>query len=137
MIRTILILAMFCGVAQAQQQPTFRPLRVGDSIPYYTANAPVDAYNFGSWINGLRASRGLAPLAYDPQLAADAAANSSRGFGHAFLGRARRQNVGMGAFASVCSMWVASPAHASALFDPRITRYGIACVNGVWTFGAY
>ena len=101
------------------------------------AMVAADPYGFGPWLNSARAQRGLRPLAYDPALAGDCATNSAMGFGHGFFGRCRRQNAGQGALATVCGMWLASPAHASALFDPSCTAYGIAHVNGNWTFGAY
>ena len=96
-----------------------------------------DPYGFGAWLNGQRASRGLHPLAHDSGLSNDAAVNSSRGFGHSFMGRARRQNAGLGQGSQVWPMWIASPLHAAALFDRSITAYGIACINGVWTYSAY
>lgn len=142
-----------CLHRRCRARPVFRELRVGDVIEYNTpVSAPLpvapasaraippvgygDAYGFGVWLNGVRARSGLGPLAYDAGLAADAAVNSARGFGHSFLGRARRQNAGVGAAMAVWQMWVVSGPHASALFDRSITRYGIAYVNGVWTYSA-
>jgi uncharacterized protein YkwD len=111
---------------------------------YSTPQAPVvtatpasgDVYGFTVWLNGVRAQHGLGAVALDGQLQADAAANSSRGFGHHWFGSARRQNAGMGALGTVQVMWLQSPAHAAALLDPTITAYGLACVGNVWTFSA-
>lgn len=139
--------------------PPYRELKVGDVIQLTAptkepvrpspqsvtpAPAPVpappvaygDAYGFGPWLNAHRAARGLRPLACDAGLCYDAAVNSAKGFGHSFLGRARRQNAGMGPASSCWPAWVASGPHAAALFDPTITAYGIANVNGVWTYSA-
>lgn len=101
-----------------------------------TGPSSADPYFFGAWLNFQRQSRGLGPLAYDANLASIAAANSSRGFGHHGLHRGR-ENVGMGALGTVQSMWLSSPLHAAALFDPGVTRYGVACVGNVWTYCAY
>lgn len=145
------------------QNPGFRELKVGDVItlasqaakepvrpspqspPVAPAPKPMpappvasgDAYGFGPWLNAQRAARGLRAVACDGGLCNDAAVNSSRGFGHSFMGRARRQNAGMGPASACWPMWVASGPHAAALFDPSITAYGIANVNGVWTYSAY
>lgn len=100
------------------------------------AYAGGDVYSFGAWLNGVRRQYGRGPVAYDAGLCRDAAINSSRGFGHTYFGNSTRQNVGMGALGSVQSMWLASPPHCAAIFDAGITRYGIACVNGVWTYSA-
>ena len=97
---------------------------------------PADAASFAAWLNGLRSARRLAPCAVSPELCADAAENSRRGFGHAYMGRARRQNVAWGSLATACAGWLDSPAHAAALFDPTITRIGLAQVGAVITFAA-
>jgi uncharacterized protein YkwD len=98
-----------------------------------------DPYGFCAWLNGVRAARGLAPVAYDLGLTNDCQANNAhqhrRGLGH-FGRRGRRQNVGQGSQAQVCSMWMSSPAHASALLDPSIRRVGIACSGAYWTYEA-
>ena len=46
--------------------------------------------------------------------------------GHYVMGPARRQNSAMGSYASIGSMWMASPAHRAALLDPSIRWIGIA-----------
>jgi uncharacterized protein YkwD len=99
-----------------------------------------DPYNFGAWVNGVRARAGLAPLAYDPNLSAWAASNNAqqvaRGMGHFVMGAARRQNSGMGALPTVCGMWLQSPGHLSALLDPAARWYGVAGSGPYWTFNA-
>ena len=62
---------------------------------------------------------------------------NSRGLGHFVMGSARRQNSAMGNFASIGSMWLGSPAHASALLDPSITYIGLSGSGSYWTFNAY
>lgn len=136
LLTSVLTLAL-CIPGDAQQpKPVFRELKVGDSITY-TYPTWWDTYGFGAWLNAQRAMRGIGPVHCDAGLCQDAAANSSRGYGHTVMGRARRQNAGWGAGAQVWPMWISSPLHESALFDRSITRYGIACINGVWTFNAY
>lgn len=103
------------------------------ATPQSDAAGPLDAT---AWLNAVRARSGLGPVAYDAGLAADASANSAGGFGHSFMGRARRQNVGVGPIVSVQVAWLASPLHASAILDPTITRAAIVTVNGVTTFSA-
>lgn len=139
------------------QNPTVRELKVGDVIhlaqaepvrpspqspPVAAAPMPAppivsdDPYGFGPWLNGQRAARGLHALHHDPGLSNDGAVNSSRGFGHSHMGNARRQNAGMGHSSQVWPLWIQSPAHAAALFDRSIRHYGIANVNGTWTYNA-
>jgi uncharacterized protein YkwD len=100
-----------------------------------------DPYGFTAWLNGVRARSGLAPVGHDANLSSWAAVNNgqqnARGLGHHVMGYARRQNAGMGAAATVWSMWMASPAHQAALLDPTITRIGIAASGSYWTFNAY
>ncbi len=119
--------AVACGV----------PLPALASPQSGSAPAPASADSFAAWLNAERAARGLRPCRVSAELCADATENSRRGFGHSFMGRARRQNAGMGALPTVCVMWVASPAHAAALFDPSITAIGLGQVGAVITFAAY
>jgi uncharacterized protein YkwD len=109
----------------------------------YVPDAPAvvaDPAGFLGWLNAERARRGFSPVTWDAALAADAAANnaqqSARGLGHFYLGSARRQNAGMGALGQVESMWLASPAHAAALFDPSIRLVGLAGAGPYWTYNA-
>ena len=97
-----------------------------------------DAYGFTAWLNGVRARYGLGAVGHDPNLSAWAAQNNahqqSRGLGHFVMGPARRQNSAMGNYASIGAMWLASPAHRSALLDPSIRWIGIAGAGDYWTF---
>jgi hypothetical protein len=97
-----------------------------------------DPYGFTGWLNATRASYGLAPVGFDPNLANWAAANNAqqqlRGIGHFVMGPARRQNSGMGDMSSVGAMWLGSPAHRAALLDPSIRWIGIAGLGAYWTF---
>lgn len=104
--------------------------------------APVgDPYGFTAWLNSTRASYGLAPVGYDPNLASWAHVNNTHqnayGMGHHVMGPASRQNSAMGAYASVPGMWMNSPAHRAALLDPTIRWIGIAGLGAYWTFNAY
>ena len=100
-----------------------------------------DPYGFTAWLNATRASYGLPPVGFDPNLANWAAANNaqqqSHGMGHFVMGPARRQNAAMGHYASIGGMWMASPAHRSALLDPTIRWIGIAGLGAYWTLTAY
>lgn len=109
----------------------------------YVPDAPVivaDPAGFVGWLNAERARRGLSPVSWDAALAADAATNnayqSSRGLGHFYMGRARRQNAGMGGLAQVESMWLADPPHAAAMLDPSIRLVGLAGSGAYWTYNA-
>lgn len=89
---------------------------------------------FVNWLNSVRASRGLRAVVWSPVLAADAVINSSRGFGHSFMGRARRQNAGWGRSLPVIQqMWLASPAHLDAILDPSCTEVGLGMSGDVVT----
>ena len=128
-------------IARIRPRPSPRPrprttTRPPPPPPPAAAATGVDPHSFACWLNGQRAARGLAPCGVSGQLCQDAAANSSRGFGHTFFGTARRQNVGMGPPAVVYNQWTNSPGHAAALFDPSITAVGLAEVGGVITFAA-
>jgi uncharacterized protein YkwD len=100
-----------------------------------------DPYGFTNWLNATRAQYGLRPVGYDPNLESWAAVNNShqnsRGLGHFVMGPARRQNSAMGHYGAIGSMWMASPAHRSALLDPTISFIGIAGAGAYWTFNAY
>jgi hypothetical protein len=154
----MLKLFLFVASMLTPEPPVFRELAVGDVIELKAprvlasaqspAPAPVvvvvpvpvapagDPYGFNLWLNAVRARHGLHALAYDPGLASIAAANSSRGFGHHRL-HGGRENVGMGSLGQVESGWMNSPAHAAAILDRGIRAYGIAFVNGVWTYVAH
>lgn len=117
--------------------------RVATAAPAAAAAAAPagDPYGFTNWLNGIRASYGLPPVGHDPNLSQWANVNNgqqqARGMGHHVMGPARRQNSGMGNFASVGVMWMNSPAHRAALLDPTIRWIGIAGMGAYWTFNAY
>ena len=138
---TRLILAAVSLLAEDAPRVLASPQSVAAPAPALAAPvvvpvvATTDLHGFQVWLNAERAARGLHPLAFDPHLASLAAANSSRGFGHHGFNPGR-ENVGMGSLGQVESSWLHSAAHAAALFDRGVTRYGIALVNGVWTYNA-
>lgn len=121
-------------VAVARPVYTTQPAQPVYAQPAYQSGDP---YGFTAWLNGVRAQNGRGPVGHDPGLSSQAAVNNSYGFGHNYMGSARRQNAGMGAAATVWSMWMASPAHQAALLDPTITMIGIAASGSIWTFNAY
>ena len=106
------------------------------------AQEPVDTTGFTNWLNATRASYGLSPVGYDPNLSVWAQHNNlaqlRNGMGHYVMGTARRQNSAMGTYDVnyVNSMWMSSAPHRAALLDPTITWIGIAAVSGYWTFNA-
>jgi hypothetical protein len=135
------------AVAQAAPTPApaAEPAKTETAAPAVAQTAPAapacDPYGFTPWLNGVRAQYGLPAVGYDPNLESWAAVNNShqnsRGLGHFVMGSARRQNSAMGNFASIGSMWLGSPAHASALLDPTITYIGLSGSGSYWTFNAY
>lgn len=85
-------------------------------------------------VNQLRASRGLGPVSWDGGLASEATRNSQIGFGHAYMGSARRQNSAISSSPSQAfGQWMNSPAHLSAMLDPSVTRIGLGNVGGTYT----
>ena len=134
------------------RSPVIAAVQYWTGAPTYTYAQPAappsappagsgDPYGFTSWLNGVRAQRGLGPVSYDPNLSAWANANNSQqnafGLGHHVMGPARRQNSAMGSFGTIGAQWLASPAHAAALLDPSIRAIGIAGMGAYWTFNAY
>lgn len=114
--------------------PLFAPVLI-------RAVAPVDpSGGFLAWLNATRAAHRLPAVAWDPGLASDAATNCAmqarRGLGHFFLGRARRQNCGMGPFTAMPGLWMGDAPHRAALLDPSIRLVGLAGVGGFWTYCA-
>ncbi len=99
------------------------------------SDPPADPYGFTTWLCSVRAARGLGPVAWDPNLAAWAAQNSLRGFGH-FVRAGRHQNAGWGSAAVIWPSWLTSPGHIPTMLDPSITRVGIAVVGSVWTLNS-
>jgi hypothetical protein len=133
-------------VAQASDPASVTPVSYTPDATGAAAAAPAavanagDPYGFTAWLNATRATYGLPAVGYDPNLSSWAAVNNShqaaRGIGHFVMGPARRQNSAMGAFGSIGSMWMGSPAHRAALLDPTIRWIGIAGLGAYWTFNA-
>ena len=101
-----------------------------------------DPYGFDAILNSYRASAGLAPLRYDPDLTAWAsqnnAAQSTRGLGHHILPGCL-QNCGwnQSSIWAIASSWMNSPGHRQNLLSPSATRFGIAYGPGpYWTMNA-
>lgn len=98
-----------------------------------------DPYGFSALINNYRASAGLPPLAYDPNLAAWASQNNaaqcSRGLGHHIMANFF-QNCGynQASVLDIAISWMNSPGHAQNMLAPSATRFGIAYGPGpYWT----
>lgn len=133
-----------CNGTSCPVPTTVAPVTAEDGSPrnltypvaYRTTEPAQDQFGFLNWINSVRARVRLPMLRWSDDLAAHAAINSSRGFGHSYMGGTRRQNVGVGALGTVETMWLQSPGHWSAISDPTITEVGLAYVNGVWTMNA-
>lgn len=127
--------------AAYQQQAKAAAPKAATATAAPAATTAGDPYGFTSWLNSIRASYGLPAVGYDPNLSNWAAANNNQqqasGMGHHVMGPARRQNAAMGAYATIGSMWLNSPAHRSALLDPSIRWIGIAGLGAYWTFNAY
>lgn len=119
-------------------RPVYHPVftQPVQASPQAVAASPGNG--FLSWINAERSRYGLRSVVLDANLSAWAAMNNAhqnaRGMGHFVMGAARRQNSGWGPLSTVCSMWMQSPAHRSALLDPSITAVGIAGSGAYWTF---
>ncbi len=101
-----------------------------------------DPYGFAAILNRLRATVGLHPVAYDPDLSSWASQNNvvqcRRGIGH-HVNPCGVQNCGWNyADASaVAQGWMNSPGHRQNLLSPSITRFGIAFGPGpYWTLNA-
>lgn len=119
-----------------------RPVAATRTVQAAQPAAPAgDPYGFTAWLNATRASYGLPPVGYDPNLSSWANVNNSHqnasGIGHYVMGPARRQNSAMGHYAGIGAMWMNSPAHRAALLDPSIRWIGIAGMGAYWTFNAY
>lgn len=116
------------------------PQQAQAAAPAQAPAASADPYGFVHWLNATRASFGLPAVGVDPSLSQWAQSNNSqqqsRGLGHYVMGPARRQNSAMGAYSTIGAMWMASPAHRSALLDPSIRSIGIAGLGAYWTFNA-
>ena len=122
------------GYATYQAPQVYQAVPV--SVPTAAASVSLaggDRWGIVGWLNAVRGGRGLGGVVWDEEVAGWAVENSRRGFGHVVRFGGWRQNVGMGALPTVQAMWLSSPAHASALLDPWVTRVGLGYANGVWT----
>ncbi|WP_422927834.1 CAP domain-containing protein [Singulisphaera sp. PoT] len=104
--------------------------------------APADPYGFAAILNSYRASAGLAPLSYEPDLAGWAAQNNAeqanRGLGH-HVNPNCLQNCAWNTpdANSVASAWMESPGHRANMLNPSASRFGIAFGPGpYWTMNA-
>ena len=103
---------------------------------------PSDPYGFVHILNAYRASAGLPPVAYDPNLSAWASQNNAvqcrKGIGH-HVNPGCFQNCGWN-YASaweVANGWLHSPGHRDNMLQPGITHFGIAYGPGpYWTLNA-
>jgi uncharacterized protein YkwD len=101
-----------------------------------------DPYGFLNILNNYRASMGLQPVAFDPNLTAWASQNnavqSRRGIGH-HVNPNCFQNCGWNHSSAwgVFQGWLDSPGHRRNMLSPSITRVGIAYGPGpYWTLNA-
>jgi uncharacterized protein YkwD len=116
---------------------------VATAVPSAPAAAPAATagdFGFTSWLNGVRAQYGLAPVGFDPSLASWASMNNAqqagRGLGHFIMGPSRRQNCAVGNSGSIGWQWMNSPAHRATLLDPTIRWIGLAGSGMYWTLNA-
>jgi|GEM_PF-3525294 len=103
---------------------------------------PSDPYGFAAILNTYRASAGLPPLSYEPDLSNWAANNNveqaNRGLGH-HVNPNCFQNCAWNTpdAASVASAWMESPGHRANMLSPSVSRFGIAYGPGpYWTMNA-
>lgn len=101
-----------------------------------------DPYGFAAILNRIRASAGLHPLAYDPDLSSWASQNNAvqcrRGIGH-HVNPCGVQNCGWNYSDAnaVAQGWMDSPGHRQNLLSPSVSRFGLAFGPGpYWTFNA-
>ena len=119
------------------------PEEAAPVVPAATPAAAVaptaDPYGFAAYLNTFRASAGLPPLAYDPDLSSWAARNNSaqksRGLGH-HINPNCFQNCAWNTTnaASTADQWVASAGHRDNMLTRTARTYGIAFGPGpYWT----
>ena len=132
---------------QAAYEPAPMPAEAAPAAatPMESTSVPAggnDPHGFTVLLNQYRASMGLSPLSIDVNLSAWASQNnvaqSSRGLGH-HINPNCVQNCAWnyGSVASVIQGWINSPGHRANLFNPSITRVGIAYGPGpYWTMNA-
>jgi hypothetical protein len=98
-----------------------------------------DAYGFAAVLNAHRASAGLPPLAYDPELSQWAAANNqaqaARGLGH-HVSPNCYQNCAYNSTSAddAAANWMNSRDHRANMLAPTATTFGVAYGPGpYWT----
>ncbi|WP_165070971.1 CAP domain-containing protein [Paludisphaera rhizosphaerae] len=114
-----------------------------EAAPVYDAYAMgSDPYGFTPILNQIRASVGLHPLVYDPNLSSWAQQNNAeqcrRGLGH-HVNPAGIQNCAYnyGDANSAAQGWMNSPGHRQNMLSPSATHFGIAFGPGpYWTLNA-
>jgi uncharacterized protein YkwD len=123
-------------------KPTSYVASSNKPAPAAAARPTGDPYGFVGILNRMRASSGLAPVAYDPNLSAWASQNNSAqnsmGLGH-HVNPGTYQNSGWnyGSATEVANAWMNSPGHRAAMLAAGITRVGIAYGPGpYWTMNA-
>lgn len=129
---------------QIQEGPHTGLWRVDpDSKRAPEASVPAsDPYGFTAVLNSYRASAGLPPLAYAPDLSMWASNNNAeqaqRGLGHHVV-QNFTQNCAWNTpdAASTAAEWMNSPGHRANMLDPSAQRVGIAYGPGpYWTMNA-
>jgi uncharacterized protein YkwD len=120
--------------------PAERPTPTPTPTPEPEASG--DPYGFAAILNNYRASAGLPPVAYDPNLSNWAsqnnAAQSRRGLGH-HVNPNCFQNCAWNYtdIASAATSWINSAGHRQNMLSPSISRFGIAYGPGpYWTWNA-
>jgi uncharacterized protein YkwD len=136
---------------QAQERPgrlssrikrVFHPSVAKTVVAAPQAPCSTGSDGFGAILNSQRASAGLSPLVYDPDLSAWASKNNAeqcnRGIGH-HLNPQCFQNCAYNHTTSeeVMQGWMNSPGHRRNILNPAATRFGIAYGPGpYWTMNA-
>jgi len=134
------------AVAAAEPAPAVaaaEPAEAAASAPAYDAYATgCDPYGFTPILNRIRASAGLHPLVYDPNLSSWAQQNNAeqcrRGLGH-HINPAGIQNCAYNYSDanSAAQGWMNSPGHRRNMLSPSATHFGIAFGPGpYWTLNA-
>ncbi|MDB5353444.1 MAG: hypothetical protein JWN86_4691 [Planctomycetota bacterium] len=149
---TILIFISSASMIRAQDGPIRIASRVKRAlhpstpvVPETALQAPShggDPYGFAAILNSYRASAGLRPLAYDPDLSAWASNNNAaqcrHGIGH-HINPNCIQNCAWNhqSAQEVAQGWMRSPGHRRNMLSSSATRFGIAYGPGpYWTLNA-
>ena len=107
--------------------------------PTVVATPAADPYGFAAHLNSYRASAGLPPLRYDPELTNWAALNNShqnsRGLGHHVNPNCRQNSCwNTTSAAHTMNTWAHSPGHRENMLAPNVRSFGIAYGPGpYWT----